>query len=78
MTIDALREAREGRPFKPFTLHLADSRSVRIPHPDFLYMPPKNPRTIVISTVSGGIRLIDLLMVVEIEFEDSRRGRKAG
>lgn len=77
MTLESLRSAHQAKPFKAITLHLADGRSARISHPEMLFVPPGNTRTIVLATPQGDIRLIDVLMIVEIEI-DQRSRRRAG
>lgn len=40
MTFSELRaRIDEGR---PFTLHVADGRSYEVPHPDFIWLPPRS------------------------------------
>lgn len=79
MDIEALRDVRNNKPFVPFTLHLADGRQVRVPHPELILIPPTNARIVAVSSSAGRIRLIDLLLVVEIELEDTKgRRRNAG
>jgi hypothetical protein len=36
MDIAGIREALHEQPFKPFTIRLADGRSLAVPHPDFV------------------------------------------
>ena len=36
MTASDLREFVRTSPFKPFRLHLADGKSLRVPHPDVI------------------------------------------
>lgn len=79
MTLDALREAHRRQPFLPFMLHLADGRKVDVPHPEVMFLPPGSPRTLVVGTKTGGIRLIDVLLIVELEVNSAkRRKRRAG
>ena len=35
-TPENIREVVRANPFKPFCLHLADGKSMRVPHPDFI------------------------------------------
>ncbi len=75
MTIDTLRELHRAKPFTPFVLHLADGRDVRVGHSGMMLLPPGSPRTVVVATPSGGIRLIDVLLIVEAS-KDGPRGRR--
>jgi hypothetical protein len=36
MKADYIREALHAAPFRPFTLHIADGKSVHVPHADFI------------------------------------------
>jgi hypothetical protein len=40
MTAEQLRAMREASPFRPFTIHLADGRSLPVPHRDFVSQSP--------------------------------------
>jgi hypothetical protein len=75
MNAEAVRETRDSNPFVPFVMHLADGRAFRVGHPELLLIPPKNPRIIVLAD-GEHIRIIDVLLVVELELDT--RKRKAG
>jgi hypothetical protein len=77
MTIEELRDAHLKRPFKPFTLELADGQRVPVPHPEFMTSAPKS-RTIAVFTPRGMHKIIDLLMVVAIDFQKKQAGRRNG
>ncbi len=79
MTLDQLRKAHQRSPFHPFILYLADGREVSVPHPEFMYIPPKNERTFVVTDQNGLMEWIDLLLVTSIKQSDSasRRRRSA-
>ncbi len=68
MTIEQLREAMHARPFKPFVTTLAEGRSVEVPHPEFLLVPPTASRTFVVATTTDAYRVIDLLLVASFDF----------
>ena len=69
MTIEQLRAAREANPFRPFTIFLADGRSVRIPHRDYLSMTPGG-RTVIVYQTAEAFSIIDVLLVTELAIED--------
>jgi hypothetical protein len=78
MVIEKLKGAHEARPFKPFTICLADGRQVAVPSPEFLWIPPQASRTFWVSR-GGEEMLVDLLMVVSIDYRGGRSARrKAG
>ena len=76
MTIEELRDAHLKRPFHPFTLELADGQRIAVPHPEFMTSAPKS-RTFAVYTAQGAHKIIDLLMVVAINFENGSRSRRS-
>ena len=66
MTIQQLRAAHKATPFQPFTVHMADGRSFRVPHPDFLSMSPTG-RTVIIYQEDDEFSILDLLLMTEIQ-----------
>ena len=77
MTIEQLRATQRAQPFVPFTLHLADGRSYRIDHPDFISSHPQG-RTIIVYKrgENGDLEILDLLLVVGIEVHRSQQARR--
>jgi hypothetical protein len=75
MTLEALRKYHQAEPFRPFVLHMADGRSVRVDHPEFLAY-TGGGRTIIVGDAEGdGSEIVDLLLVASIQVLDSRRRR---
>ena len=68
MTIEQLRATREAHPFRPFTIHLADGRSYRVPHRDYVSMSPTG-RTVIVYEPDDSYRILDLLLVTELAVE---------
>jgi hypothetical protein len=68
MTIDQLRSMREANPFRPFTIHLADGRSLRVPHREFVSHSPGG-RTIIDYRTQEAFSVVDLYLVTELEVE---------
>jgi hypothetical protein len=76
MTIEQLREVNRARPFRPFTIQLADGDRVRVSHPESLLITPSG-RTIVVASSADAVKIIDLLLVAAIEVGNGRpRGRR--
>jgi hypothetical protein len=78
MTIERLRSVHQARPFRPFTLHTADGKKIRIPHPEVLALSPSG-RTVVICLSEDNLDIIDVLMIVRIEVSNGvarRRSRR--
>ncbi|MFH0981472.1 MAG: hypothetical protein V2A79_08035 [Planctomycetota bacterium] len=76
MTIESLTTIYAARPFLPFTLQLADGTNVRVPHPEFMWMPPTTPRTIVVAVPNGAFKYIDPLLIAAVEVGDGKAGRR--
>ncbi|HEY5315569.1 MAG TPA: hypothetical protein VIK18_23765 [Pirellulales bacterium] len=66
MTIEQLRGVLDAKPFRPFLLHLADGRSLSVPHRDFISHAP-NGRTLIVYNTGDGFSIVDLLLVTELE-----------
>ena len=66
MTVEQLRAEYQARPFRPFTLHLADGEKLHVPHADFLSHSP-NGRTLVVYTEDDSFSIVDLLLVTRLE-----------
>jgi hypothetical protein len=67
-TVEQLRAAREANPFRPFTIHLADDRSLRVPHRDYLSM-ALGGRTVIVYQTDEAFSIIDLLLVTALAIE---------
>jgi len=67
MRIEDLRNALKAQPFHPFRLHLTDGRMFEIRHPEFMFMPPRNARLIVITDESGVLEWIVPLLVASLK-----------
>lgn len=67
MTTTPLRDALHAQPFKPFAFRLADGRSLPVEHPEFCAYVPGG-RTAIVLRSDEGYDLVDLLLVVSLEF----------
>jgi hypothetical protein len=65
MAIDQVRRLYEARPFRPFRIHLADSRSLDVTHPEIMAINEPG-RTIVVAH-EGAFEIVDLLLVTTLE-----------
>jgi hypothetical protein len=66
MTIEQVRNVYNAQPFQPFVLHLADGRSITVPHREFMATAPSG-RTVVVLQPDDRMNIIDLLLVTDIE-----------
>ncbi len=78
MSVKEVREAiQASRGDRPVTLHLADGRTVTIPHLDYVFFPPVGTR-IVVWTRQGSMRLIECGLITEVEVSPTVSKRKPG
>jgi hypothetical protein len=68
MTAEQLRTLRETQPFRPFTIHLADGRTLTVPHRDFVSQSPGG-RTIIVYRSDDSFSIVDLYLVTELEVQ---------
>jgi hypothetical protein len=73
MTAVELRKALHARPFRPFTLYLADGRNLRVVHPEFVAISPSGRTAAVYPEGDDGADQIDLLLVTQIGFGGTMR-----
>ena len=75
MRIDELRSIHKARPFRPFTIRVADGREYFVVHPEFLaYAPPS--RTLSVVTPKGFHDIIDLMMITSIHLHNGKPRRR--
>lgn len=63
-TRDQVRTAMRAQPFRPFHVKLADGRTFRIDHPEFIAISPNGHEMVIYD--DEGMSLIEMLMVVEV------------
>ena len=66
MQTKELQSVYRAQPFRPFRLHLADGRMVRVDHPEFMALSPTG-RSAVVYGKGGGFEIIDILLITGIE-----------
>ncbi|MFN0012078.1 MAG: hypothetical protein ACKVS8_10585 [Phycisphaerales bacterium] len=74
MTIEQLRRTHAARPFRPFTIHVADGRSFKISHPEFLAITGAGRTVIVGSERDDSFEVVDLLLVTTLQVHENGRG----
>ena len=77
MTTDRLRDLWHAQPFRPFIIHLADGRDVKVVHPEFLSRSPSG-RTITVYQPDESFNIIDLLLVTDLELASNGHGKRRG
>ena len=74
MSPEIVRARLEATPFRPFELWLNSGQVVRVPHPDFAFMPPKpNQWDVVVYDEDRTFSIIDLGQVAGLK--EVRPGR---
>jgi len=77
MTTDQLQNVWKAEPFRPFIVHLADGRQIKVGHPEFLIRSPSG-RSIIVYQPDDSFNVIDLLLVTDLEVGSNGRGRRRG
>jgi hypothetical protein len=63
---NTIRQAISARPFRPFTVFMADQREFRIPHPEHALVSPGG-RTLVVFTDDETAHHLDMLLISGID-----------
>jgi len=66
MTGEQVRSLYEATPFEPFRVHMANGRSVDVPHPDFMHLSPTG-RRLIVDHSDDSFEVIDVLLVTSVE-----------
>jgi hypothetical protein len=61
-----LTEKIHAAPFRPFTIHLADGKSIAVPHPDFIAHRPAG-RVAVVVEEDDRTHTIDVGLITRLE-----------
>jgi len=73
MTLERIQNLYRAQPFHPFTLYLADGRSVSVKSPEFTSFSPSG-RTIAVHEADESVRILDLLLVTEAHIQANGGG----
>ncbi len=73
VTIEQLRNVYDAQPFQPFVIHLADGRSIDVPHREFMATSPTG-RTVVVMQPDERMNIVHLLLVTDIEVMPQSKG----
>jgi hypothetical protein len=69
MTVESLRAALDARPFVPFTITTNAGQTYRVPSPEFAHYNRAFPRTLVLTTLRGGVVVFDVFLIPTYEFD---------
>jgi hypothetical protein len=66
MTGGEIRKLFEATHFLPFRVHMANGKSVDVPHPDFMHLSPTG-RRLIVDRPDDTFEIIDVLLVTSLE-----------
>jgi hypothetical protein len=77
MTIERFQQVLNTTPFQPFTIHLADGKSIPVVSREFVAASPSG-RTVVVFSPDDRMNILDLLLITNLEVEplNGNRTRK--
>ena len=78
MTGEQVRSLVMATPFRPFRVHMANGKSVDVPHPDFVNVSPTG-RMLIVYQSDESFEMIDVLLVTSFETfgkNGARKGRR--
>jgi hypothetical protein len=73
MDIAGIREALQKQPFEPFTIRLADGRTLPVPHREFVAV---GQRRIVVVAEDDSWSVVEPLLIVTLEYSKPSRPTK--
>jgi hypothetical protein len=67
MQIPAIRQALQAQPFRPFTIHLTEGRSLPVPHPELVAIAG---RTVFVASPAQdeSYSLVDSVLIVSLDY----------
>ena len=68
MNIAGVREALHRQPFEPFTIRLADGRSLPVPHPDFVAV---TPRRVIVGAQDDSWAVVEPLLIISLDYKST-------
>ena len=77
MRVHEVRELLHSRPFRPFTIHIADGGRLVVKHEDFVALSPTG-RTMIVyrDHKTDGFQIVELMMVTRLESAARNGARK--
>ena len=57
----------------PFSIQLADGRSYKVPHQDYISLPPKNATVAVVFEDDGTVHVLPLLTMTGLTYKTGRK-----
>ena len=72
MDLQGIREALRRQPFEPFSIRLADGRSLDVPHPEMVAV---GKRRIIVVKQDDSWTVVEPLPIVSFDYNGKRRPR---
>ncbi len=72
MDLQGIREALRRQPFEPFSICLADGRSLPVPHPEMVAI---GKRRIIVVKPDDAWSVIEPLLIVSLDYDGKHRSR---
>jgi len=66
MRHEQIRELLRSQPFRPFTIHLPEGRTVEVVHHDFALLSPDG-RTLIAYGPDSSFNMIDVMLIASIQ-----------
>jgi hypothetical protein len=70
MTAEVIRDMLHAAPFVPFTVHVADGKSLMVKHPDFATL-TQGGQLLFVNTVGDKFEWVDVSLVTRVESTDT-------
>lgn len=67
MSADLIRRFLKRQPFEPFVIHMNDGRSLRVEHPDFVFLPPGWETTAIVAFPKYKFEFVYIRNITSIE-----------
>jgi hypothetical protein len=64
MDIEGVRKLLHQKPFEPFSIHLADGRSLPVPNPDIVAL---TPRRVIVGAEDDSWSIVDPFAIVSLD-----------
>jgi hypothetical protein len=71
MTTDQFKAMLHLQPFKPFTIRMADGRTFRVSHPDFVAQSPSG-RMVIVFQPDESYSVLDLLLMTKLQVSNGQ------
>ncbi len=66
MDVEGLRKTLRRQPFEPFTIRLADGRSMRVPHPEFVAL---GNRRVIIVEENDSWSVVEPILILSLDYD---------